>query len=133
MLAEGGVDFVAAQRVRKRARRYHRLRSGDLRVVAFVGYADEIVSQTEGIDDFGCTRKQRQNSHGSLTFLRKMCSRVEQNSFVFPHHFQPSRPIRNLIPVRNVRGRAGKPNAAVSRSLRRLSTLAKNVTAGFTV
>src|ERR1700730_16228187 len=107
VFAEGGVDLIAAQSVRKRARRYHRLRSRDLWVVAFVGYADEIVSQAECIDDFGCARKQRQNSHGSLAFLRTMRSTLERNSFVFPYHFQPSRPIRNLIPARNARGRQG--------------------------
>src|ERR1700730_18219524 len=82
VFAEGGVDLIAAQSVRKRARRYHRLRSRDLWVVAFVGYADEIVSQAECIDDFGCTRKQRQNSHGSLAFLRTVRSTVERNSYV---------------------------------------------------
>src|ERR1700680_3386320 len=83
VFAEGGVDLIAAQSVRKRARRYHRLRSRDLRIVAFVGYADGIFSQAEVIDDFRCARKQRQNSHGSLAFLRTLCSTVERNSFVF--------------------------------------------------
>src|SRR5579863_5142596 len=81
MFAEGGVDLLAAQTIRKRTRRHHRLRSGDLRVVAFVGYPDQIVSQTKGIDDFGCTRKQRQNSHGSLASLRTVRSIFERNAF----------------------------------------------------
>src|ERR1700680_3706583 len=83
MFTEGGVDLLTAQSVRKHTCRYHGLRSSDLRIVAFVGYADEIVSQAEGIDDFRCARKQGQNSHGSLAFLRILCSTVERNSFVF--------------------------------------------------